>query len=362
MGEHVTLHRDHLLPLLRRLGRDHRLVGPVRTDHGDTLYAVITDLDRVTIDLEHQPQNSLKSFFFPQQEPLASYVSDQPPGSRLQYSFHPLFPELIPTIYFGVRSCDLFAILYMDTIFLGGRYRDSCYEQRRRGAVFITLGCSRPFANCFCNATRNGPFLEFGFDLQLTDLGSQRNCFFVETGKAGGREIIRRWASFFREATREDRNFQFQAALEARSLFDRFVPVDLACQQLAAGLEPDLIFAELSARCQDCGGCAYICPTCTCFTIVDHPLDADRGERLRHWDACTFAGFTRMAGDHNPVDIRRQRIRKRFLHKLKHDVERHGRPSCVGCGRCVDMCFGGVDIIQFINRITEIGDLDQQQP
>lgn len=350
------LHKDHLLPLLRKLGKQYRLVGPVRNRFGDTLYIEITDLDRVEIDLRHQPQNSLKSFFFPQTEPLASYIVDTEPASPSRlYSFHPLLPENRPTLYFGVRSCDLFAVLYMDLIFLGGKHRDIYYEQRRRGAVFVSLGCNEPFANCFCNATKNGPFLEFGFDLQLTDLGPGRNSYFVEAGKANGVNIINKWAHFFTVSTKEDRRFQYQAALEARSLFKQFVHVDLACRELEKGNEPTEVLTDFSQRCQDCGGCAFICPTCTCFSIIDQMREQDSGERIRSWDACTFAGFTRMAGDHNPVDMRRHRIRKRFFHKLKHDVRKHGRPSCVGCGRCVDMCFGGVDILRFINAITEAG-------
>ena len=93
---------------------------------------------------------------------------------------------------------------------------------------------------------------------------------------------------------------------------------------------------------------------------TDLRLAEDRGERIRSWDACTFSGFTRMAGDHNPVDAESQRIRKRFLHKLLHDVQKHGRPSCVGCGRCVGMCFGGVDIVRFIDLLTA-ADLNGQE-
>jgi len=352
MHETLTLGKDYVIPLLRKLGKRYRLVGPVRNQFGDTMYGEIPDLDQVTLDLEQQPQNSLKSFFFPQTEPLAEYSIDREGG---QYSFHSLLPENRPTLYFGVRSCDLFAVLYMDTIFLGGQYRDLAYEQRRRGAVFVTLGCNKPFANCFCNATKNGPFLEFGFDLQLTDLGPERKSYFVETGKGNGVDIIREWDCFFTPAEKEDRRLQYQADLEARGLFQRNVHVDLACQELKKGREPVALLEDLSHRCQDCGGCAFICPTCTCFTIRDQAGGEDHGERIRAWDACTFAGFTRMAGDHNPVDVRRQRIRKRFFHKLKHDVQRHGRPSCVGCGRCVDMCFGGVDIIRFIEKLTEDG-------
>ncbi len=86
--------------------------------------------------------------------------------------------------------------------------------------------------------------------------------------------------------------------------------------------------------------------------MTDRKISDTEGERLRSWDACTFAGFTRMAGGHNPIDMKKNRIRRRFTHKLLHDVKQHGRPSCTGCGRCVDMCFGGVDIIKFINMVN----------
>jgi ferredoxin len=142
--------------------------------------------------------------------------------------------------------------------------------------------------------------------------------------------------------------------LEARSSFRQTVHVDPAIKKLARNSDLETVWRELSARCQDCGGCAYICPTCTCFTIVDQPLDHTSGVRLRQWDACTFAGFTRMAGGHNPVNYNDHAVRRRFLHKLKTDVEKHGRPSCVGCGRCVGICFGGVDMIRFIEMVNAL--------
>ena len=116
---------------------------------------------------------------------------------------------------------------------------------------------------------------------------------------------------------------------------------------------PEQVWEELSLRCQDCGGCAYLCPTCTCFTISDQQLDATSGQRLRSWDACTFGGFTAMTGGHNPVQAKTSAIRQRFLHKLRDDVRQNGRPSCVGCGRCVSVCFGGTDIVRFVERACQ---------
>ncbi|NDY41857.1 4Fe-4S ferredoxin [Dissulfurirhabdus thermomarina] len=345
------LEKDHLVPLLRRLGRDRRLVAPVRNGYGDTLYAPVTDLEEDGLDLEARPQNSLKGFFFPQRERLFSYTVAPDTGGGHRYAFETHLPEERPTVYFGVRSCDLFGVLYCDLVFLKGRRRDAYYQRRRAGAVFATLACHHPFAGCFCNATRTGPSLELGFDLQLFDLGDR---FYVETGKPGGAEIVARWPAFFQPAGEPDRQAQFQAALEARGLFERKIHVDLAVG-LLAGREPEGVVRRLSERCQDCGGCAFVCPTCTCFTITDQPLDEHHGERVRTWDACTFSGFTRMAGDANPVDGATERVRRRFLHKLRHDVARHGRPSCVGCGRCLGICFGGVDMARFVEMVCSFG-------
>jgi sulfhydrogenase subunit beta (sulfur reductase) len=354
MNRNFILKKDHLQPLLRKLSKTHRLVAPVRNDFGDTLFTEITRLDSAVIDLQNQPQSSLKSFFFPQQETLCSYIVDKKLNKgKMEYSFHARVPENVPTVFFGVRSCDMFAVMYTDMIFLHQHERDIYYEQRRDSSIFISIGCNKPFANCFCNATRSGPFLDGGFDLQLTDLGDR---WFVETGRPRGVRLTEEWPGFFTPVSEDDKRKQFQAELEARGLFRKLVHVDLAVKLLAESGAPERILEELSRRCQDCGGCAYICPTCTCFNISDLALNEDSGERIRSWDACTFSGFTLMAGNHNPVDAGSERIRKRFLHKLRHDVEKHGRPSCVGCGRCVEMCFGGVDIVRFIDMLTAAGE------
>jgi formate hydrogenlyase subunit 6/NADH:ubiquinone oxidoreductase subunit I len=353
MKDKYILNKDHLTSFLRRIKRNARLIAPVKNPQGDTMFAEIHSLDRTEIDLANQPQTSAKSFFFPPRETLFTFTSSAPDS----YSFKPVYSGGEPTIYFGLRSCDLSAILYMDVIFRQ-HAKDPYYLHRRRNSILISIGCNDPFANCFCNATRNGPFPEYGYDLQFTDLGDR---FFVQPDRAKGEELIRKWGYFFKPATTEDIRDQYQLSLEARGNFKQRVDAELAIKRLLANEVPAGIFEELSKRCQDCGGCAYICPTCTCFSITDRSTDAHGGERLRIWDACTFSGFSKMAGGHNPVSRRTQAVEKRFRHKLQHDVEKHGRSSCVGCGRCVGMCFDGVDIIRFINSVCEQNQLDKEK-
>ena len=342
MTDKYILHKDHLVSLLRRLKKEYRLIAPVRNKQGDTKFCLIDSVDGVEFDLINQAVTSAKPYLFPQQERLFHYKTS-PDGD---YSFEPVSNSQ-PTVYFGLHSCDLSAILYMDVVF-SITNRDPYYFQKRENAVLISVGCNEPGDNCFCNAARSGPFLEYGFDLQLTDIGSS---YFVEIGRSKGREIINKWQYFFQPADEKESNLQYQAFLEARGKFKKQVHMDQAIKRLREGNIPDSIWSQLSVRCQDCGGCAYVCPTCTCFTIWDRQLSDHEGERLRSWDACTFSGFTLMAGGHNPVTHRSQAIRQRFLHKMLYDVQKHNRQSCVGCGRCVGICFGGVDIIRFINLV-----------
>lgn len=336
------LSKDNLIPLLRKLSKDARLIAPVQNEYGDTLFREVPDIDTTEIDLNNQPQSSLKPFFLPQQETLAGYHIDAG-----EYSFNP--PENTEeTIFFGVRSCDLTALLYMDLIF-SKPVKDATYYERRNQSLIITLGCNQPFENCFCEATGSGPYLEYGYGLQFIDLGDR---YFVSAGRGKGADLLDKWSYFFREVEEEDQKLRYQLQLEARGQFTRNIQVSHACRKLQKESVSEEIWEAVSSRCYDCGGCAYVCPTCTCFSVDDVALDEKNGLRIRSWDACTSSGFTRMAGGHNPVNRARHALKRRFLHKLKYDYASHGKPSCTGCGRCVDICFGGVDITTFIKLLT----------
>lgn len=342
---HYILQKDHLNSFLRKLRKENTLVAPVKNRYGDTRFQHITDTNQVDIDLDTQPQDSIKSFLFPQQEVLFRYRTTERGD---QYTFgHEQKAE--PTIYFGVRSCDLSAVLYMDVIFLGNKHKDPYYFAKRNKSLLISFVCNDPFQNCFCKAARSGPFLECGFDLQMTDL---QDRLYVEIGHGRGQLLIEKWGQFFRPATKKDERLQTKIILESQRKFKQQILVDLASKKLHDKVVKDHVWAKLSSSCTGCGGCAYVCPTCTCYVITDKKISKHEGERLRSWDACTFAGFTRLADKINPINMNQNRVQRRFMHKLHYDVLRHKRPSCVGCGRCVDMCFGDVDMIKFIQTLN----------
>ena len=66
-----------------------------------------------------------------------------------------------------------------------------------------------------------------------------------------------------------------------------------------------------------------------------------------------ISDFTRMAHG-NPRTSLLQRERQRFMHKLEYYPKNHeGMYSCVGCGRCVEKCPVGLNIVRVIKRLGE---------
>lgn len=352
MSHTALLEKENLTPLLVQLCQQQRLVAPVKNSYGDTLFCVIDDPAAVEIDLVNQPQNSIKSFLFPQMETLSHYrLEHNAATGRSGYQFHATLPQVSATVYFGVRSCDMNAVLYLDKIFNPKAGADPYYQQRRKGATFITLACQSPEVNCFCDRTQTGPFMQHGFDLQLTDIGSHYHVTTAQNDCLKGSDLLTQFSASFCSASEADDTTMHQVNAKAQEMLNLDVDVERCVVLLKDTALPSSLLQQLAVRCQGCAGCAFVCPTCSCFTISDQKQSDHHGERVRRWDACTFSGFTKMAGNHNPVDGESARMTKRFLHKLQHDVALYDQVSCVGCGRCVDMCFGGVDIVRFINGV-----------
>jgi ferredoxin len=117
---------------------------------------------------------------------------------------------------------------------------------------------------------------------------------------------------------------------------------------------------EIGNRCLECGGCTYVCPACTCFTVSDRQVGPDEIERVRIWDACALSGFTRMAGGFNPRRAVHDRRNRRFFRKLAHYfIERELTMACAGCGRCAAVCHGDVgmpSVVEMIRRVTAATD------
>jgi formate hydrogenlyase subunit 6/NADH:ubiquinone oxidoreductase subunit I len=284
------------------------------------------------------PLTGAKPWFFPPREPLLRWDAAAEPGEAL--------PAPAPFALFGLRSCDLAAIAYQDRFFAG----DPWYGTRRAAAFLVGLDCVTACDGGFCVEVDAGPFARAPYDLDLTPLPDGRVV--VAWGSAEGRAVL---AAAGLAATPGDdavaRIVAELAAAAAASFPERpFVARGLARMNAApaAAAIADEEWQALGPSCLACTGCTSLCPTCSCFTVVDE-VDPAGGARVRLWDSCLLEGFQREASGHHPAPRPGDRVRRFWYHKLSQDFARDfGRLGCVGCGRCDVTCPGTIGALRVL--------------
>lgn len=343
----LVIDKEAFLAQLALKMQKERVIGPTRMADGGLTFRPLQTLSELTLDYVND-LDPLKRFFTPPLEPLFSYELTGP-RPRLKAP-----PPAEPQLLFGIRSCDLQGLAHMDRFFAGA-FSDALYQARREATLIISLACNRPDENCFCICCNGGPWLESGFDLQLTDLGAE---FLVDVGSDRGRHFLEEQGMPASRASQrhEARRRELMEACDA--LMQPTAYLAKACIQISNNRVREELWEEMGAECFSCGGCTHVCPCCTCFDVIDRPGDDGHGERLRCWDSCQYAGFTREASGHNPRGKTRERVKRRFYHKLSFAcIQQDGHPGCVGCGRCITVCqaHGLLDISAVVKRLRRNG-------
>ena len=139
---------------------------------------------------------------------------------------------------------------------------------------------------------------------------------------------------------------------------ERAFPLSINVNDLPYVLElkkNDPVWTELGKKCLCCGSCSMVCPTCTCFNVTDEICGDGRCARIRTWDACLYKDYALVAGGHNFREDRADRVRNRYYHKQEAFVREFGMPSCVGCGRCIENCPTGINVVEVFKHVR--GDL-----
>ena len=108
---------------------------------------------------------------------------------------------------------------------------------------------------------------------------------------------------------------------------------------------------QFMLTCVECGGCNFICDTCHCFLLADKK-GQPKNKKARVWDSCLYANYAKVAGGANPLKTRAQRLRNRFVKKFDFFVDNLGMPACCGCGRCIEVCPGKIDIREVLKDLA----------
>ena len=311
-----------------------RVVGPKQAGTM-VLYEPLTAGNELTLGT--LPRRSAKEAFFPVSEAILSYEKSKD-GVKIEDVNTKAFPE---TVLLGALPCDAAAPQILDAVF-SWDYKDEFFLERRRRTTIFGLACTSCDDACFCTMVGLSPTETRGSDLFLTPL--QGGGYGCEVVTEKGEALLARFPQLFEE--KAEVKLVAPAAPEGEK-------VDLA--KVKAWLNDhfeDGMWEEIATRCAGCGACAFLCPACHCFDIVDEGTEA-KGTRRKNWDACGFSKFTNHASGHNPRDVQNKRYRNRVMHKFKYYDDKFGQTLCTGCGRCIRACPVGIDIAAILAEIMK---------
>lgn len=176
---------------------------------------------------------------------------------------------------FGIRSCDVAGLAYLATFLSGGIFEraelaDTPFLERRDRATLLSVVCQKPGDTCMCVCCQGGPALTEGYDWQLTELAAG---WLVEIGSDRGEELAERFAGRLEGAPAGAAREKDERVREVVRNFERYstnrVQTMAAARMLSSGRLSARFWSELGERCFECGGCAFVCPTCYCFNVVD---------------------------------------------------------------------------------------------
>jgi sulfhydrogenase subunit beta (sulfur reductase) len=333
--------------LFQKLKKNYRVFSPVIeeksvTKETDYSYREATE-NEPFLFTPYRTVEPLKIFFTPPVDKTAEYFSqDESTG------------DLSKIIIFGVKSCDIAGHKVQDFVFLEGVEADSLYRLRRENIIIISSDCTDFKEVCHCLAWEILPHPTGSFDLNLSPLDEG---YLVEVGSKKGEELIKQYKELFVIA----KDTQLTAReLKRENLIERLkkhlLPQHLVSKDIVQGLMKKGYYLDtwqqFMLTCVECGGCNFICDTCHCFLLADQKED-NINKKLKLWDSCLYANYARVAGGANPLKSRSQRLRNRFMKKFDFFIDNLGIPACCGCGRCIEVCPGKIDIREVLKDLAK---------
>lgn len=297
------------------------VVGPVTATDG------VCRLQEVTGREDHPcarlPLLPLKQLFLPASELLWSWQAEE-------YQLPPLSTPSAGIALLDVAPCDLYALAYLDQIYSDDPY----YQARRQSTLLIGAECS-PTSHCFCPPHSDPP----PFDLFFAG-----GCLW--SGSALGDQVLQDFAG--------EGEGRGDGSLPRKYWAGQIAPLpaDLPARFLQSAAHP--LWAEVAGHCLSCGACSAVCPTCSCYDVIDEVSLSGEISRRRVWDNCFFRNHGLVAGGENFRADRTARLRFRFEHKYLGFGAQRGVSSCVGCGRCQQVCPARISFAQILEKLPAL--------
>jgi sulfhydrogenase subunit beta (sulfur reductase) len=289
--------------------------------------------EKIDLDLI-RPLTPIKSFFFVDYEKLV-------PAAKSR-----------PNIVLGVKACDLKALGILDKMFLEGVISDPFYEARRKNTIIVSSDCPEPGEHCFCTFVENKPYVESGFDINFASIGEG---YIVDVKSDRGEDILKKNRALFGNLSekvfslcKKQRENSVKKMQSINKDFGALAGINY--QKLMKEKFSDTEQWKLSSeKCVQCLGCNIICPSCYCFLVSEERADRTR---YRFWDACHSTSYGRVAGGANSRPRLHERFRNRYQCKFNYRKTNFNEYACTGCGRCIDVCPGNIDLRKVNNALA----------
>jgi sulfhydrogenase subunit beta (sulfur reductase) len=328
------LAREKLSGWLLKLAEGKTLIAPTAAADGRTAFAEVADPEQISVP-PGALNDSAKVYFFPPSHEMFRFS-----GKGATFRMGCGREDITPLILFGLRPCDALAISQSDR-FWSCDEGDPYYAERRALSTIVALNCDTAVPECFCESISQALSLPRGMDVLLTPLGEK--AFLVESFSEIGEQALAATAEFLTEASEADVAARATLAEKVGGQQTRSIDREHITEAFQARFKDAAFWKQHTSACIGCGVCTYLCPTCTCFDVLDDAIGPN-GYRYRCWDSCQFRHFCEEASGHDRRPQQWERQRQRLGHKLWYSVERFGEISCVGCGRCIRLCPVNIDI------------------
>jgi len=270
-----------------------------------------------------KPVTPLKNFFLPVKENVTQSASN--PKKR---------------VIIGVPNCDLEALKILDEIYLDKDYADPFYLVNRNSTLLIASDCFGVQEHCHCIAYGINPYSEGNGDISVAVInGHVLLSVFSEKGESFVREfnLSREIAGPDSPILKELRQKRMETVRTIEKSY-KALP-DYHTTGVLVNATREEIWKKYAAQCVSCGACATICPTCSCFLLIDKP----GFEKVKQLDACQYPGFERVAGGEDALGRLFVRFRNRYMCKYVWKPEKFKSIACTGCGRCIEACIGKIN-------------------
>jgi ferredoxin len=269
-----------------------------------------------------KPVTPLKNFFIPVKE---NVTMGSTPSN--------------PVAIIGSPNCDVMGLAILDLIYIDKEYPDPAYRERRENTTLVSTDCLSIQEHCHCTSYGIEPRGNEYSDISLAQVDEQMIItVFTKKGEAfleklgiivslePDRAIIQ---------SLEKKQSEVVEQLEAQN---KKLPDYDATGKLVSEATGE-VWEKHSNTCVSCGACSAICPTCSCFLLIDRP----GFEKVRQLDTCQYPGFERVAGGEDALGPLPERFMNRYLCKYVWKPVNYAQKACTGCGRCIETCIGQIN-------------------